>query len=109
MLPTNVSRDSDETGLLTLPTAYPPALSDDDLPEIVIRPLTGWIAVDWNELKEFRELLFFLAWRDVKIRYKQTLLGVAWAVLQPLLAMLIFSVIFGRFAGIPSQDLPYPV
>ena len=58
---------------------------------------------------EFRELLYFLIWRDVKIRYKQTVLGAAWAVLQPLFTMLIFTVIFGRFAKIPSDNLPYAV
>jgi len=77
--------------------------------EILIQPLSGWIAINWRELFDFRELLFFLAQRDVKIRYKQTALGVAWAVLQPLLTMIIFSIIFGRFVGLPSQDVPYPL
>lgn len=77
--------------------------------EVVIRPRSGWIAVDWTELYKSRELLFFLVWRDVKIRYKQTSLGVAWAVLQPLLTMLIFTAIFGRFAKIPSDGIPYPL
>ena len=80
-----------------------------DLAEIVIRPRRGWIAINWREMADFRELLFFLAWRDVKIRYKQTALGVAWAVLQPLTTMVIFSVIFGLYAKIPSQGAPYPV
>jgi len=82
---------------------------EPDLPEVVIRPRSGWIAIDWKELIHFRELLYFLAWRDVKVRYKQTVLGVAWAVLQPLITMAIFTIIFGRFAGLPSGDLPYPV
>ncbi len=76
---------------------------------IVIQPRKGWIPIDWHELWEFRELLYFLVWRDIKIRYKQTSLGVAWAVLQPVLAMVIFTQIFGRFAKIPSDGLPYPV
>ncbi len=76
---------------------------------MVIEPRRGLIPVDWRELKEFRELFYFLVWRDIKIRYKQTVLGVAWAVLQPVLTMLIFSVIFGRFAGIPSDGHPYPI
>ena len=75
--------------------------------ELVIRPRTGWIGIDWRELARSRELLYFLVWRDIKIRYKQTVLGVAWAVLQPLLTMVIFTVIFGRFAGIPSEGVPY--
>jgi lipopolysaccharide transport system permease protein len=80
-----------------------------DLSEIVICPRRGWIAINWKEMADFRELLFFLAWRDVKIRYKQTALGVAWAVLQPLTTMIIFSIIFGLYAKIPSQNMPYPV
>ena len=70
---------------------------------MVIRPRSGWIAVDWRELWEARELLYFLVLRDVKVRYKQTVLGVAWAVLQPFFTMLVFTVIFGRFAKIPSE------
>jgi lipopolysaccharide transport system permease protein len=77
--------------------------------EIVIRPRSGWMSIDWRELYQFRELLYFLAWRDVKVRYKQTVLGVAWAVLQPLFTMVIFTLIFGRIAGISSEGSPYPV
>jgi lipopolysaccharide transport system permease protein len=79
---------------------------DDDF-EIVIRKSQGWIGVNWKELFNFRELLLFLTWRDLKIRYKQTALGVAWVLVQPLLTMLIFSMVFGRFARIPSQGVPY--
>ena len=75
--------------------------------ELVIRPRVGWIAIDWRELWEARELLYFLILRDVKVRYKQTVLGVAWAVLQPVFTMLVFTVIFGRFAKIPSDGVPY--
>jgi lipopolysaccharide transport system permease protein len=82
---------------------------DDDLPETVIAPRRGWISINWKELFEFRELLYFLAERDVKIRYKQTVLGVAWAVIQPLCTMLIFTFIFKRLANLPSEGLPYPV
>jgi lipopolysaccharide transport system permease protein len=77
--------------------------------ETLIRPRYGWIGLDVRELWRSRELLYFLIWRDVKIRYKQTTLGVAWAVLQPLFTMAIFTVIFGRFAGIPSEGVPYAV
>ncbi len=77
--------------------------------EVVIRPRRGWIAIDWRELWEQRELMYFLVLRDIKVRYKQTVLGVAWAVIQPVLAMTIFSIIFGRFAKVPSDGLPYPV
>jgi lipopolysaccharide transport system permease protein len=74
---------------------------------LIIRPRSGWIAIDWRELWESRELLYFLILRDVKVRYKQTVLGVAWAVLQPLFTMIVFTIIFGRFAKIPSDGLPY--
>ena len=73
---------------------------------MVIRPRSGWIAIDWRELWEARELLYFLVWRDVKVRYKQTVLGVAWAVLQPFFTMIVFTVIFGRFAKIPVRWAP---
>jgi lipopolysaccharide transport system permease protein len=69
----------------------------------------AWAALNLRELWAYRELLFFLTWRDVKVRYKQTALGAAWAVLQPLLTMLIFWLFFGRLAGMPSDDIPYPL
>lgn len=78
-------------------------------PEILIEPSRGWQALGLNELWEFRELFYFLAWRDIKVRYKQTALGASWAILQPLLAMLIFTLIFGILAKIPSDGLPYPL
>lgn len=69
----------------------------------------GWVAIDWKELWEARELLYFLTWRDIKVRYKQTVLGVAWVVLQPLLGMVVFTIIFGHLAKLPSDGLPYAV
>ena len=75
----------------------------------VLRPRSGWIPLDVRELVEGRELLYFLARRDVMVRYKQTVLGIAWAVLQPVCTMAIFTVIFGRLAGLPSDGLPYAV
>lgn len=82
-------------------------MPDDHL--TIIEPRKGWRPVNFREIWKFRELLYFLAWRDVKVKYKQAAIGVIWAIVQPLLAMLIFSVIFGRFAGIPSDGAPYPV
>lgn len=73
----------------------------------VIRPVTGWRVIDVAELWRYRELLFFLIWRDIKVRYKQTVLGAAWAILQPLMMMVVFSIFFGRVAGLSSGDLPY--
>lgn len=75
----------------------------------VILPRQGWQPVDYRELWRYRELLYFLVWRDIKVRYKQTVLGAAWAILQPVLSMIIFSIVFGRFAGIPSDGVPYPI
>jgi len=79
------------------------------VPDVVIQPAKGWTSLGLKEVWEYRELLYFLAWRDVKVRYKQTLLGVAWAVLQPLLQMLIFTIFFGRLAQVGSEGLPYPL
>jgi lipopolysaccharide transport system permease protein len=78
-------------------------------PEMVIEPTQGWLSLELNDLWRYRELLYFLTWRDIKVRYKQTALGAAWAILQPLLTMVLFSVVFGYFAGLPSEGIPYPV
>ena len=75
----------------------------------VIEPPKGWAALDLGELWKFRELLFFLTWRDIKVRYKQTALGAAWAILQPVLTMVVFSIIFGGLAKLPSEGIPYPI
>ena len=77
--------------------------------EVVIEPSRGWTSLKLGELWEYRELLYFLAWRDIKIRYKQTALGLAWAVLQPLITMLIFALFFGKLAKMPSDHIPYPL
>lgn len=79
------------------------------LPALLIKPTRGWAALNLRDLWHYRELLYFLTWRDVKVRYKQTAIGVVWAVLQPLLTMLVFAVIFGRLAKVPSDGVPYPV
>lgn len=78
-------------------------------PQVVIRSSSGWSALRLAELWEYRELLYFLTLRDVKVRYKQTILGVAWAIIQPLLSMVVFTVFFGRLARMPSDGLPYPL
>jgi lipopolysaccharide transport system permease protein len=77
--------------------------------EIVIEPSHGWLDLNLKDLLRYRELLFFLAWRDIKVRYKQTFLGAAWAILQPLLTMGVFSIIFGKLANLPSEGIPYPI
>lgn len=76
---------------------------------IHIEPTHGWVALRLYELWEYRELLYFLTWRDLKVRYKQTVFGVAWAIIQPLFTMIVFSLFFGKLAKVPSDDLPYPI
>jgi homopolymeric O-antigen transport system permease protein len=76
---------------------------------IVIEPRRGWATVDPREIWRYRDLLYFLTWRDIKVRYKQTVFGAAWAVVQPFLTMVAFSVIFGRLIGVSSEGIPYPV
>jgi lipopolysaccharide transport system permease protein len=78
-------------------------------PSVVVQPSTSWLDLDLKAIWQYRELLYFLVWREVKVRYKQTVLGVAWAVLQPLMTMAIFTVIFGVFVNVPSDGLPYPL
>jgi lipopolysaccharide transport system permease protein len=80
-----------------------------EVPTIVIRPPRKWVPVDFRELWEYRELLYFFTWRDVKLRYKQTGLGIAWAVIQPLFMMVVFTLFFGGLAKIPSDGVPYPL
>ena len=88
-------------GASTIGEALPPVLR--------IQPSRGWVSLKLGELWEYRELLYFLVWRDIKVRYKQTALGAAWAILQPFLTMLVFSLFFGRLAKVPSDRVPYPV
>ena len=78
-------------------------------PIFTIRPSSKWVALNLRDLWAYRELLYFLIWRDVKVRYKQTVLGVAWAVIQPLFAMLVFTLFFGKLAGVASDGIPYPL
>ena len=88
---------------------YPPGVEAAVKPTVVIEPTRGLFHFDFKSLWQYRELLYFLVWRDVKVRYKQTAIGVGWAALQPLVSMAIFTAIFGTFAKIPSDGLPYPL
>src|SRR6266699_479109 len=104
------SNASDAVG----PEARPSHVGRDSaqLPEhlvTIIRPSTGWQLINVRELYRYRDLLFFLTWRDVKVRYKQTLLGAAWAILQPLMMMVVFTIFFGRMAKVSTGNLPYPI
>jgi len=75
----------------------------------IIKPTNGWAALDLRDMWLYRELVFFMTWRDLKVRYKQTVLGVGWAVLQPFLTMVVFSIFFGNLANVPSDGVPYPI
>src|SRR5919199_1178018 len=94
---------------LTLLHERPEYLPGESVFARIIAPSTGWAPLKLIELWRYRELVYFLAWRDVKLRYKQTALGALWAVLQPVLTMVIFTIVFGHFARIPSEGVPYPL
>jgi lipopolysaccharide transport system permease protein len=79
------------------------------LPVLTIRPSRGLLNLNLKDVWDYRELLYFLVWRDIKVRYKQTVLGAAWAVIQPVMTMIVFSIFFGRLAKVPSDGIPYPV
>ena len=90
-------------------TAAEASLSLPDKPIVVIEPSRGWVPVNLRDLWQYRDLLYILTMRDIKVRYKQTILGAAWAIIQPLFTMLIFTLFFGRLAGVPSDGIPYPI
>jgi lipopolysaccharide transport system permease protein len=94
---------SSRPGNISSPT-YP-----QQKPDVVIQPSRGVLHLDLRAVWQYRELLYFLIWRDIKVRYKQTVIGTSWAILQPLMTMAIFTVVFGNFANIPSDGLPYPL
>jgi lipopolysaccharide transport system permease protein len=91
------------------PAQAAPSGSEEASHTLRIEPSTGWVSLRLRELWEYRELLFFLVWRDIKVRYKQTALGAAWAIIQPFFTMIVFSLFFGRLAKVPSDGIPYPV
>lgn len=91
---------------VTLPPAPPPGGGEA---VTIIEPSRGWAPLNPRELWQYREVLYFLIWRDIKVRYRQTVIGAAWAVIQPLMTMVVFSVFFGRLASMPSDGLPYPL
>jgi lipopolysaccharide transport system permease protein len=100
----------------TVPAAGADAPGVSRVPDLIIQPKKGWIAIDWAEMSRYRELLYFLIWRDVKVRYKQSVLGVAWAVIVPVLNMLVFTVIFNKIFGLgknlvstSGDPLPYAI
>src|SRR3989304_4272727 len=109
--PTDSSTPSLEPQPMSLASsdATPEPVSSAAVPHLQVRARRGWQGVGWRELWQHRELLGFLAWRDIRVRYKQTLLGAGWAILQPLLSMVVFSLFFGELVGVPSDGIPYPI
>ena len=85
------------------------SISITQLPTRINRPTTGWPSLNLNELWQYRELLYFLSWKEIKVRYKQTALGIGWAIIQPFFTMLVFSLFFGKLAKMPSDGVPYPL
>ena len=99
------SRSPEAPGPEVLPAVGAPEPRTQPL--VRIEPNRSWVALNLRDVWAYRELLYFLTWRDVKVRYKQTLLGAAWAIIQPLATMLIFTLFFGKLAGMPSDGIPY--
>src|SRR3954470_5641497 len=81
----------------------------DTAPVLILRPSSGFLRLKLGDLFEYRELLYFLVWRDIKVRYKQTALGAAWAIIQPVMTMVVFTVFLGKLAKMPSDGIPYPI
>jgi lipopolysaccharide transport system permease protein len=93
----------------TMGTQSQSAVPDTEIPTLHIAPHHGWLSLQFGELWRYRELLYFLVWRDIQIKYKQTVIGAAWAIIQPVMTMVIFTFIFGGLAKIPSDGIPYPI
>jgi lipopolysaccharide transport system permease protein len=105
----NAGMETDYLQRLSARYLVDPSRSSKQYERVVIRPTSGWVPINFRDLWDYRELLYFLTWRDIKVRYKQTALGVAWVVLQPLFLMLVFTLFFGRLVGVPSDGIPYSI
>ncbi len=81
----------------------------ENIQQKVIEPKTGWQFIDWKELNAYKDLFYFLVWRDIKVLYKQTVMGFTWAIIRPFFSMIVFSVVFGGLAKVPSDGVPYPI
>lgn len=99
---TNILQNAAQASAVRKPQPSEPVI-------VYIRPSKGWVSLKLDELFEYRELLYFLVWRDIKVRYKQTALGASWAVIQPFFTMVVFSLFFGKLAKVPSDGVPYPI
>ncbi len=100
--------DPATTAAVSLPPTDTTSILPDE-PVVIIKPSKSWLAINFRELWNYRELLYFLTWRDVKVRYKQAVFGAGWAILQPLFLMLVFTIFYGRLAGIDTGSIPYPL
>ena len=98
-------RPTQKISVISIQNATSPA----EVPVTLIRPSHGWVSLKLREAWEYRELLYFLTWRDIKVRYKQTIMGASWAIIQPFFTMVVFSLFFGKLAKIPSDGIPYPI
>jgi homopolymeric O-antigen transport system permease protein len=109
---TTLPVEENRASRLTADSPVGPSSSEAAAPAycLVIEPQSGWRSIDFRDLWRYRDLFYFLTWRDIKVRYKQTVLGAAWAVLQPVLTMVVFSIFFGRLGGLDQKvDVPYPI
>jgi len=77
--------------------------------QTIIEPKKGWQLIDWKELRDYKDLFYFLVWRDIKVLYKQTILGFSWAIIRPVFSMIVFTIVFGKLAKVPSDGVPYPI
>jgi lipopolysaccharide transport system permease protein len=93
----------------TIPSKHIAQSYPNDVPSVHIEPSKGWVSLGLRELWEYRDLFYFFIWRDLKVRYKQTILGALWAIIQPFFTMVVFSLFFGKLAKVPSDNLPYPI
>jgi lipopolysaccharide transport system permease protein len=103
------TRAESAAGQVSSDPASVPRATPDDVPELVIAPVRGWVSLGLGEVWRHRELLYFLVWRDIKVRYKQTAVGVVWAIVQPIAIVTLFTIIFGHLARLPSNGIPYPL
>ena len=102
-------RRMSETTMTSLIDFVAPSDRETSMPTVVIQPTRGWALLQLDQLWHYRELLYFMVWRDIKVRYKQTALGIFWIVLQPVVSMLVFSGLFGALLNVPSGNIPYPL
>jgi lipopolysaccharide transport system permease protein len=86
-----------------------PGTEETTFHQTIVQPRKGWQFIDWRELYRYRDLFYFLVWRDVKIVYKQTILGFVWAIIRPVFSMIVFTIVFGKLAKMPSDGVPYPI